>query len=58
MTRKELLNFLLKIKEKQFPAGDEIYSLSDRERGRIEGFNESLLLVQIIIKREVGDNLE
>ncbi len=58
MTRKEVLNFILEIKEKEIPQGDEIYNLSDRERGQREGFNEAIELVREIIKREVGNNLE
>lgn len=52
MSRKETLKFLLEIKEKEFPQGDEIYNLSERVRGQLEGFNECLNLVQEIIKRE------
>ena len=57
MTRKETLNLLLEIKDKEMPQGDEIYNLSSRERGLREGFNEAINLVQEIIKREVGNNL-
>ena len=58
MTTKETLKFLLEITHKEMPQGDEIYDLSDRDRGNREGFNEAIELVRDIIKREVGDNLE
>lgn len=57
MTRKEALKYLMEIKYIQFPQGDDIYLLDEKERGRIEGYNEAVSLVKEIIIREVGNNL-
>ncbi len=57
MTIKETFNFIMEFKPMEMPQGDAIYDLEDMDRGRRQGYNEALNLIQEVIKREQGTNL-